>query len=1388
MPWSRCSTRDEKPKGSPRARFSSCRTLIAWGLLWAFSTSPASAANLLVLMHDSGRVERYDVETGSHVGTVLSGLPPANDIKFDNKGRLLISTGLPGGVGKVLRFDPSDGGKMETLLDIAEGYGGRLFRATGMAWIDGDLLVASQGDGKVKRYDSENGEWKADVALASPGAITQIAVTNGRLYLTDHAARAVRRAVKELDGKMTEVWASYRGQAPWGLVLDDQGRAYFSTAGNRIARFDGERSVEWAGEGGGLATPIHLALGPDGKLYAANLHGKVTVWSTEASSTGPPLRVLGGLEMRQPISLAFTSASFGKEFVYNAGTASTGESEAKVAFFESRIRPLLHARCIECHGIEKQKGGLRLDSRAAWQEGGDSGSPIIPGKPEESLLIEAVRYADADLQMPPKQPLSREDVQSLEEWIRQGAVDPRSSASIGEQPTSTDWAAEFQRRLDWWSLRPLGNPKPPKVVDASWSREPIDCFIHAALSANGLSPASAAEPEVILRRLSFVLTGLPPSPARRQSFLDAWQHDADLAYIELVDSLLASPHLGERFARHWMDAVRYTDTYGYEWDNPAKGSHEYRDYLIRAFNRDVGFDTMVREQLAGDLLASPRLDEALGVNESLIGPMFYHMGEHRHGSSIAFNGIHQEMVNNKIDAFSKVFLATTVACARCHDHKLEAVSQRDYYALGAVFMTPRWVSRPVDAPGKNAAAIARLKELRQAIRLELAARWATVSIRPKDWRAVVEAKGTPQPKPEDVAYPLARLIKSEGKVGSTWTELAAEWKQLRGERLKLNAGFQVLADFTRPGMPAGWVVEGDGMVHGWVEDGTPLIALDGDQVVARLLPQGVHTHALSSKLPGVLRMPPQHLVSGAYASLRLAGGEYAGYLIKHANAFQGEEVTFLKDDQTSWKTFKDTELINGVTQVTVDFATASLNPNFPPRTGLAPGLPPGDLGHDKRSWLSLTGIVSHESAEVPRDTLDPFASLYTGEPPPTVEAAEQRVSAWFSAAVQHWREGKSQPGETPILEWLLSKKLLPNQAEPGSLLASLLAEYRRVEDSIAFPRAVNGMDERESARQGLHFNPRGNVDSLGELVQPDFLQMFAGRNEVAKSPGSGRLELAESLLDPEHPLTSRVYVNRVWQWIFGEGLVATPDDFGRLGERPSNPELLDWLARDFMRQGWSTKRLVRRIVLSQTFRQSGAVSSMARERDPGNRLRHHYSTRRLEAEAIRDAMLAVSGRLEPRLHGRPINPLRAVEDPAKRLFSGPLDGSGRRSLYLTMSIMSPPSFLKAFDLPDLKLPSGRRNVTSVPTQALLLMNDPLVVFLARHWAEELVRTPSATPEERIGRMILTAYGRAPREAEIARWKSLLDRFRGESDPMTDLDAWAHLAHVIFNTKEFLYYQ
>ncbi|QDT44970.1 Planctomycete cytochrome C [Gimesia alba] len=1102
-----------------------------------------------------------------------------------------------------------------------------------------------------------------------------------------------------------------------------------------------------------------------------------------------------------------------------AGAANAEKPSPGLEFFENKIRPVLIEHCYECHSAATTeiKGGLRVDSRDALRSGGENGAAVVPHKADESLLLDALRHES--FEMPPGKKLSEEVIADFVKWVELGAPDSRDKPPSVSEAASLSWKAIFEKRRKWWSLQPLKEVKPPVPEENDWSQRPIDRFLLTSMQAVKLQPAPDAEPRTLVRRLAFVLTGLPPEPETVAQFVADSKRDPAAAYERLVDQLLASPHFGERFARHWMDVVRYTDTYGYEWDNPAKGAWEYRDYLIRAFNQDIGYDQLVREQIAGDLLEQPRIDHNSGFQESLIGPMFYHMGEHRHGDSINFNGIHQEMINNKIDAFSKAFLANTVACARCHDHKLDAISQRDYYALAAVFMTPRWTSRVIDVPGKHDATIEKLKQLRGEIHRELKQQWneeagkfteeilaavqeASDSPRAVLWRNAFglnsgkEKKAAPS-KPGDVVYPAQQLLSAKPtEVNAVWQKLSMEWKTAHETHRRQNQErFKVLTDFEQPGFPDGWQTEGDGILHGYVSHGTPLIALEGAGVVQRVLPRGYHTQALSSKLPGAIRPPSERDIPGKIVSLNLAGGEWSGFLRVPDNAFQTENVVFFDRLESKWQTFADRPLVNGIQRITFEIATSDLNPNFPPRSGKTRAggklLPAEDFGFDKRSWFSVTSIVAHDVAGTPADEWGRFEPLYEMPAPKSSVEASQRLGGWLSAAVQRWAEDRASAEDVKLVNWLLEQQLLNNQAATGSRLARLLTDYRRVEQRLPFAHTANSMDERGFTPVSYPLNVRGNVDELGPLVSRDFLEVFAGQNQVNQSPGSGRMELAEFLISPRHPLTARVYVNRVWQWVFGAGLVRTPNDFGHLGEQPTHPELLDYLAREFMADGWSTKRLIRRLVHTRAFRQSGQVSAASVNVDPDHRLWHHYPTRRLEAEAIRDTLLTVSGRLDRRLYGRPIEAPRSKEDAAKRLFNGPLDGDGRRSIYLRMSIMDPPRFLVGFNLPDLKLPTGKRDVTNVPNQALILMNDPFVKTQAKEWSALLVKQQDKTVEQRIRTMFLNAYGRAPDASELKRWTALVQDLGGTGDPqglLADPNVWSHVAHALFNTKEFIYYR
>jgi cytochrome c553 len=1058
-----------------------------------------------------------------------------------------------------------------------------------------------------------------------------------------------------------------------------------------------------------------------------------------------------------------------------AGSAPALDPGAE--FFEAKVRPVLVQHCYACHGPEKQKGGLRLDTRAGVTAGGDGGPVVVPGKPGASRLVVAVRHTDPDLKMPPDKPLGKEQVAALEKWVELGAPDPRT-APAGPAADTADWDAVLRDRRTWWSLQPVRKPPLPAGPDAN----PVDRFVRSKLTAAGLAPAPPADRTTLARRLSFVLTGLPPTPEQVAAF------EADpspTAHERYVDSLLASPHFGERWARHWLDVARYADTYGYEWDIPAKGGWRYRDYLIRAFNADVPYDQLVREQIAGDLLPTPRLDPAGGTTESLVGPMFFMLGEKRHGDSAMFNGIHQEMLHDKIDAFSKAFQAVTVGCARCHDHKLDAVSQQDYYALAGILMSARWATTTTDTPERNRAAITRLKELKRDLRREVGRWWLEAEVA-DGWKKLPGEAALPVEHPLHPWQALVQATRDQKDVAARWKELAARYAKLGADRAAANArDFPVVADFTR-GIPAGWSVDGVGLRDGPGRGGDFTVALTGPRIVGRLLPAGLFTDPLSPRLNGVVRTPLLRRFDRPWLSAHVAGGDFSAERVVVDNAFLAERQAYLAGPDPGWRKVSAFPEMKD-RRVYVEYATKSSNPNFPPRVGLG-GACSEEQAADPASWFGLTRVVAHAAAGAPADELAGFRPLFAGDTPLSLEDAEARYAAWFSQAVTAWAGDTAADEQAKLLAWLLQQKLLPNGegGAPPKPVAGLLAAYRAAEKHLLDPQTVNGLIDADPA-EDYRLNARGDFDRPTHPVPRGYLRVF-DRVKVAGT-ASGRRDLAEYVASADNPLTARVYVNRVWHWVFGTGLVETPDDFGKLGDRPSHPELLDYLAAWFVENGWSTKKLIRLLVTSRTFRQSGAASAAALKADPRNRLLHHVALRRLEAEPIRDAILATSGRLDHQLFGPPLNPYRTHEDAQKRLFSGPLNGAGRRSVYTKVTIMEPPKFLVVFNQPQ--IPTGKRDVTNVPAQALALLNDPFVIGQAAHWGNALAKTPHRTVEERLRAMFRRALGRFPTAAEVTRWSATVTELAGDHGVPADAvlsspAVWKDVAHTLFNTKEFIY--
>ncbi|WP_165251292.1 PSD1 and planctomycete cytochrome C domain-containing protein [Paludisphaera soli] len=807
------------------------------------------------------------------------------------------------------------------------------------------------------------------------------------------------------------------------------------------------------------------------------------------------------------------------------GDAADPRAEAdRVRFFEQEVRPLLVAKCQSCHGSEKQKGGLRLDSREALLHGGETGPVVEPGKPDESPLVEAVRYEG--LEMPPSGKLEAAEIAALTRWVEAGAPWP---AGAGADAAKADAPRPKVEKADasFWSFQPLKHVAPPDLTGLdgtpweSWARNPIDAFVLKGLLEAGLTPAPEASKGSLIRRLTFDLTGLPPTPEEVDAFL---ADDAADAYEKLVDRLLASPRYAERWARHWLDVVRYAESDGHNADAYRPEAWRYRDYVVRSFDADKPYDRFLAEQIAGDELAPGDPEAAIATGFLRLGP--YEANQRN------VRGQWADILNEITDVAGEAFLGLSVGCARCHDHKFDPIAQADYYRLQAFFAP----ILPVDeAPLYSA-----------------------------EFKADHDAK-------------------------------LAAWERATADvRAKL-------AELEKPAR--------DKLERDIVSKFTPDLQAMLFQPDSELSPYDVQIKAL------------------AYRQLALEQTKVT-------------EATIAKDDRPRWK-----EL------------TAELKKH----DAIKPAPLPVALGV--------------------RDV--------GPEPPPTAIPGGRKT---------------------------------PTVVQPG------------------FPSVLD--------------------PSPAAIERP------------AAAPGSTgrRLALAAWLNRPDNPLSTRVVVNRVWQDHFGRGLVATSNDFGKLGEAPSHPELLDWLARRFVADGRRFKALHRLMVTSTTYRQSAfrpeSEVEAARLVDPANRLLWKRPVMRLEAEEVRDAMLAASGELAPTRGG-----------PAADAAATP-----RRSIDCKVVRNRRDPILDAFDAPDGFNSTGLRNTTTTVTQTLQMINGPWALARAKAFAARLDRLTvdgETRDRDRIALAYRLAAGREPEADELADALAFL----GRADKT---EALADFCHVLLNSSEFLY--
>ncbi len=815
------------------------------------------------------------------------------------------------------------------------------------------------------------------------------------------------------------------------------------------------------------------------------------------------------------VGLSLAAALVGPASLQAAEPGGQPTPEA-VRYFESRIRPILADNCFKCHGDKKQRGGLRLDSRAALMSGGDQGAAIMPGKPEESLLLKAVRHED-ELKMPPSKKLAKEQIADLTQWVRMGAPWPSSDAS-----SSAVRKREFQiseRDRAHWAFQPVERPPVPTVKNQRWVSNPIDAFILAKLEAKQLSPNPPATKRELIRRVFYDITGLPPSPGEVEQFVADTSPDA---YEKLVDRLLASPRYGEKWGRHWLDLVRFAETNSYERDGRKPNAWRYRDYVIRSFNDDKSYNRFVREQLAGDEMPD-------GGADGIIATGYYRLGiwddEPTDPELARYDGL-----DDIVATTGQVFLGLTVDCARCHDHKIDPISQKDYYRLLSFFHN--------------------INHYRNG--------------GPTDER------------------PLGSEQESQRAFEQKRTEL-------QGELTTFETDFRKLYEQIR-----------------------------GKAVQSRELPRLIR--AEGAKLLGQERFK-------RYAEQR------------------GELRSLLK------------RKISG------------------------------------EAALCVTESGSH--------TPDTFVLL------------------------------------------------------------------------------------------------RGNPHVKGERVEPAFPDVLGGVKPVIPTPAPGaktsgrRRALADWIASPNNPLTARVMVNRLWQYHFGRGIVRSSSNFGLQGDKPTHPELLDWLADEFIRRGWSLKQLHRLILTSNAYRMSSRGNDKALSADPTNDLFWRFDMRRLTAEEIRDSILAISGTLNLKMYGPgvytpiPREVLAGQSMPGNGWGTSPLEEQCRRSIYVHVkrSLLTP--ILESFDTAETDRSTAVRFVTTQPTQALALLNSEFLHKQASHFADRLRREAGADNDKQVRLALTLATARPPSDTEVRRGVDLIAALRSK-DGMSEEAALRYFCLMVLNINEFVY--
>ena len=1030
--------------------------------------------------------------------------------------------------------------------------------------------------------------------------------------------------------------------------------------------------------------------------------------------------------------------------------------------FDQQVRPILSNHCWSCHGLDEgsRQGNLRLDLRENAITAGDSGEPaIVPGHPEKSQLIARIDSHDPDIQMPPlvtKKPLSAEQKQILKQWIAEGAE------------YSGHWAFETPKRSE-----------PPAIVDSEWVKNPIDQFIAHRLQQEGLRPTLEAAPHVWLRRVTLDLTGLPPSLKELDAFEAALETSLrEDVYANVVDRLLKSPHYGERMAMQWLDAARYADTNGYNNDE-TRTMWPWRDWVINAFASGMPYDQFLTEQIAGDLLPNPTVSQRVATGFSRNHVLTTEGG-------IIEEEYHVEYVADRVHTTATVFLAMSMQCARCHDHKYDPITQRDYYQFASFFNNvpdkvvsynkARMAEPLLKVPSPEQTAElqkidARMVEIDELLKN----RAANVTEELKAWEASLTPEQIAAAGPIGLQSHLA-MDEADGELVANRV-IAEQGGLVKGKALR------------KPGR-LGQSLEFDG--SNYVDAGQI-----GDFDNTDKFSISVWIQIPSNDIGTVLSKMDDDNAYRGY-DLMIDGGKIAAHFVSHwpDNGFRiaSKNPVSLNEWHHLVVTYDGSKRAQGV-KLYVDGVVEEFDVTT--NNELSGSLKTDKAFHIGRRHKSVPfkGLV---------DDLQLFGSELRSDEVATL--AKGKTFAQLAGLLKTSANERSSEQQQLLVQYFVS------QVDPtAKALRAERAELpkRRMEIENEIP-ATMVMSEPAEPRPAFILK-RGQYDQRGEQVESEFPQALnnavsAGEQASKKT----RLDLARWLTDPSHPLTARVAVNRWWEMLFGAGLVETSEDFGSQGAFPSHPELLDWLATELIAQHWDQRAILKQIVLSATYRQSSNVTAELLQKDPRNTLLARGPRYRLPAETVRDQALFVSGLFSPRIGGpsvRPYQPEGLWEDVSveRRDKYVPDAGEGlyRRSMYTFWKRTCPPPGMATFDAPDREFCLVRRARTNTPLQALVLLNDPTFVEASRKLAERCL-TAGSDVNSRIDLAFRLVLSRQPDQKERETIQQILDEAtqafseepaaaeeyltigaspRDMALPPVELAAWTTAMSVLLNLDE-----